>query len=533
MNNHTSSRLAMRIQRAYCGWSKLLVWCMITLLGFSLISIAFSRSYPSFGVETDYLATFVPEARRILAGGPLMVQWHPPLYPLALASVHLLIGDWFATGLIISIMTSLAAAWLAFILLRGFLGIAAGVGALFGCLASGPFLSMGSSASSDTFFLALFFASLLAAHRAIGQPSARRWAVCGVWVGLALLTRSNALTLALLAAAPLLLDGPSWRRLERLLGFVGGATVPLLVWSVIALATGSPLVPQGSADNLAMTFYASGDRISMESMRQVTGEFSGILDVLTRDPLQVLIIYTMGLVSLVRSGLIYLIAPPLNLFIGAALMMLILTRRDRVALGLIIILFVQVLLLNLKTFEQRHYLFLVPFIGSGLVMFAWVLTARLADRSVRRTIATCVGLCGVVAVSASLAEAIRTSRLNQAELSEAVISALDIIPSGASVVARKPHIGFMVGAETVVPPSDTSPESVGGAMAAIASAGPVFLYYGAAERAYWPELSALADPRCAPVGLVVEAQGAADGGWVLYRYSTEEAPALREEDGCA
>lgn len=261
-------------------------WVMIPLLGMLITLIAFSRSYPSFGVETDFIGMFVPEAERILAGEVPRAGYHPPLYPLALSLMFLLIGDWFEAGLSLSLLSSVAAMSCGFLLFRRLLGAAAGAAALFGFASSAPFLALGASASSDVFFVALFLASLLAAVAALEQPSWRSWLFCGVLVGLALLTRSNALTLVLIAGLPLLLTAPLGRRLLLASACACGAAAVVLIWAAFAHAAGVPVFPSGNASNLALTYFSTGDRVSAESMAQVRGKFDGLLDVVAHDPVQ-------------------------------------------------------------------------------------------------------------------------------------------------------------------------------------------------------------------------------------------------------
>lgn len=508
-------------------------WLAVPAIGILITALAFRRSFPGFGVETDYIYTFVSEAQRILCREPLILQWHPPLYSFALAMVYLAVGDWFSTGLMVSILSSLVAMSCGFLLVQRLLGPDAGAGALLAFAASAPFLTLSATASSDVFFLALFLASVLTALHAIERPSVRGWVLCGVLVGCSLLTRSNALTLAALVAAPLLVQAPNRRRLQYALCCGCGLLIPVLLWVVYARATGSPLAPTGNAVNLALTYYASGDRVTGEARMLVEGRFDNLVDVIMHDPLRIAVTYAKDAMALLKSGLARLLEPPLGLFIGAGVVALLVVRHDPITLGLVAVLLAQVLLVNAKAFDVRFYLFLLPLLGAGLAVLARMLAAWADHLRVRRAIAGGLAVCALVAVAAALAQAFLKTNENQAELREAVPAAQKALPAGATVMARKPHVAFFAGVTWVWLPDLPSMAALSTQLGDIANAGPVFLYYGSSERAFRPQLAGLAKADQAPDRFVVEAQGDAGGGWVLYRYECPTGDAdAREPGGC-
>jgi len=55
---------------------RLLALTFIMLIGCCIGFLTFQRQYFNFGVETDYLGTFVPEAKRFLEGKPLLLKLH-------------------------------------------------------------------------------------------------------------------------------------------------------------------------------------------------------------------------------------------------------------------------------------------------------------------------------------------------------------------------------------------------------------------------------------------------------------------------
>ena len=81
-----------RVSQAIGG---LAAW-LLAAIGLPL-ALAAGHRWLSFGSETDYLGLFMPEAKRLLAGQPLQIAFHPPLYPCLIALAWSVLGDWVAS----------------------------------------------------------------------------------------------------------------------------------------------------------------------------------------------------------------------------------------------------------------------------------------------------------------------------------------------------------------------------------------------------------------------------------------------------
>src|SRR4051812_41146548 len=140
---------------------------------------------------------------------PTPSAFRPPLYPFALAAVHLLGGGWTAgrlLGALLGVLTVLLVAAVAERLWsrRGALGAPA-VTALFP-----PPLLVNASLLSESLFVPLALAVLLATLQ-YRRSGAARWALAaGVLCGLAALTRVNGLVLVVAAAAGMWGGPPRW-----------------------------------------------------------------------------------------------------------------------------------------------------------------------------------------------------------------------------------------------------------------------------------------------------------------------------------
>lgn len=492
-----------------------LVVAQIALLMAVVVALAARRSFLNFGTETDFLLAFMREAVRLIQGEALVVGFHPPLYPTLLAASHALTGDWLAAGITISLLAALATAAVAWRLFDGVFGPAAAAGALMMLLASPVFLQFAAQATTDVLYLALFLMAGWLAVSGTGRPARWRWRALGLVLGCALLTRTNALTLLLLLSAPLLAAG-SWRARWRALAAVAaGLALPFLAYAVHALSTGSPLLPRSNHLNLAMTYFASaGDCWSLDAMHEVRGRFSSMSDVLTHDPAHFAARFLSDLAALATGRLSTLAVAPAGWLVVPGLACFALACRTagtRLLLGAIV---AQALLVNMKCFEVRYWLFLLPFAGAGLGIAASWLPNRF--RLGRRPAAAAALL--VTAAAALLATGPARSSLmsDEIELASAVPVLRRLVGPADVALARKPHAGFYAGATWRIVPEADSATAFRTWFCGRPAEGDAWLYIGTVERTRRPALTALAEGPDPPPWLSVAARDPA-GLWSLHR----------------
>ena len=357
-------------------------WLAALLLAAILLplGLAAARSWLSFGSETDYLGLFVPEAKRLLAGQPLLIAFHLPLYPAAIALVWSLLGDWVRAGIAVSLLAASATALTVWWLVDRLLGRAAGLGALAALATSAPYLAQAAGAGSDLVFLALYLGASALALAGVRSGRDGAWLGLGLLIALALLTRTNALPLLLLLLAPLLRRDPAIRRARGGALALAALALPLSLWLEFAAATGSPPWPTSNHVNLAMTYFATAAHpVSNEAFVSVAGRFHDVWEVLAYDPARMLAVYLADLLTLARDRLPGLIAFPLGLLALPGLLFLPARRRSACAglLGLVTV--GELLLVNFKTFEARYWLFLLPWLGAGIGVMLAEVSARPAD----------------------------------------------------------------------------------------------------------------------------------------------------------
>ena len=475
-----------------------------------------ARQYLAYGTETDFAGAFVPEARRFLQGAPLHSVYHPPLYSIVIGLAYLITSDWLRAGLLVSWISGVVALVASFLLFKELFNRAAGFGALLGLLGSGLFVLYWGLATSDVFFLAGFMVSCLLAVKAFRSGSMTLWAACGIAAGLCYLTRTNAISLAVLVIAPLFGAGATRAKVMSVLALVGGMALPVAILATYAAVTGSNLFPAGTHVSLAITYFAEGNRNTDDARREAASSFTNMREVLLHDPAGIARIYVSGLYNFLANGLTRLIEVPLYYAILPGVIFLIGVYFSPALLVLVVVVLSQVLLVNLIFFQPRLYLFLVPWLGAAV----GETFRRIADapwpRPVRPAIVGSLALVWLLAIVQAGAKTVYTlSHGGQDELAEVVPLARGKIRPGAVILAYKPHVGFYNGATTESLPDLDGLAQLKKYAQERGGTGALYIFYGMIERLRRPQYAELARG-APPPWLEVTARSRKPGGWVLF-----------------
>lgn len=484
-----------------------------------VLALVMTRQFFTYGTETDYISSFVPEAQRLLRGESLRLSFHPPMYAIAIAAVQLTVQDWFVTGLALSLAASAGVLFTQFVFFDRLIGRPAAWGAFAALATSRVFLTFSSLATSDMFFLALYSFSLLFALIAVTRDKARWWWLgLGALLGITLLTRTNGVTLLVLLAAPFLRGESLRRSFAHGSIIVGGLALVLAGWTVFATLTNSAFSPGKTHANLAMTYYGGGDRVSAEARLPMEREFGSLSDVVLRNPAGLAAMYLRDLARLpgkvFRSKLVAFPIAALGLF---GLILLFCTDLTWMKAGFSAVVLAQILLVNMKTFEERYYLFLVPVIGAGAGLAMTTLHRQLTDRRLR--IGAYAGLTGLVLVSfiASLRGTARSIRSENLELGSFIHSTRGMIKPDALVISRKTHLAYYSRCASVYMPNAATVSELGQYILTHPPSRPLYVFYGSHELFMRPQLSELATPAAAPSWLEVVAAREESPRWALYK----------------
>jgi len=304
-----------------------------------------------------------------------------------------------------------------------------------------------------------------------------------------------------------------------------GIAAPVLIWFAYANSTGSPLAPTKNHENLALTYFAEGDRVTGDPRLILAERFTSTRQVLAEDPQRIARIYVADLYDTTRRLLILdtvLPRPVIAISVLCWLVILIRERRNRAMVAVLLLNLVGMyLLLNFKAYEHRYYLYFVPFFGVSIgYVFALAFNAA-------TTIRASAFLAAILPVAIGLAayNAIRgASSLHLAEWSDDAYAAAQYlesagVPSDTVIVARKSHVAHYAGTNLRFIPQDTGADKLVDYLrdAQQTAAAPVFVFFGIHERQRRPDLSSLAEPEARiPDELRMVASGPEKNGWFLY-----------------
>lgn len=183
-------------------------------------SIAESGSYPE-----SYSSTLHGNH-----GGPTAAR--PPLYPLLLATASKVSGDSVTAARLLQALIGVGLVFLIGLCARMLFGERTAVITLFLAAIYVPLIDIGTTLMSEALLLPLLVALLISLIKARRAEAPTRWAIwCGLLVGLATLTRANAIILIVPAAIAL------WRRPRRAhwrlpIACSAACVVVLIPWTV-------------------------------------------------------------------------------------------------------------------------------------------------------------------------------------------------------------------------------------------------------------------------------------------------------------
>jgi len=489
-----------------------------------LATIGLTRKNLNYGIETDFLWQFQPEALRLIKGAPLELNFHPPFYPIVLALFFKVFGNWQIVGILISLISALVILFTSYQFLRTIFSDQEALGGLMGLLLSPTFIIFSLQASSDIFFHALFYTSLCLVSSALKKNNYILWALSGAFAVLTLLTRANGIVVIFFFLFPLILYAPIKHKAKYFISMLCGFSIPFMAWLWLARASGSPPYVKYNYANLAMNYFTDNPG-SVDSTLEAIKKFSNIKDVLIYDPKKMIFNYA---TDLIRKILILftndsILAFPLILFVLPGVVLLFYRKLDRFRFLLLIILVSNFMLLNFAGWMDRLYIVFIPIMGAGAFAFAKEISLLFGIEKSRKFIAT-IFVISSLFYSARL---IHTYNRVFIEYSSSdSIAAAELIEKKENdgeryVIARKPHLSFYSHSKQILFPNaktfDELKSSILTIFSNISKDTSIYLFYGKSERAYRSKFSILAEKDYCIHWLERIGGGNENGGWVLYR----------------
>lgn len=493
---------------------------LFIVLAIALVTAFLSvrREYFTFHTETDYIGGFLQEAQRLINGEPLSVSFHPPFYPIVLALVSRVLPNWFTTGLVVSWVATVITLLATFFLFESLLDPFVAVGSIIAFLLSPVFITYSALATSDLFFLALYMSSLALVVQAVHRDNFLNWLAAGVAIALTTLTRANGLTISLLLITPWLMSHSFGDRMTRFLWMVIPYSATLAAWTGYAYFTGSPVWPESNYGNLALTYFSIGpDRISGEGRVLAEKQFSGIWSVIAHDPIHIIKTYVRDALRVTRQVFTTnnVVLVPVSLTAVYGLPIFLDRERSRWVHLIVVVTVLQALFVNLKAFEARYYLFLVPVLGALSAYGLRTLLDNLPPGMERKMVYLMALLVSIFGIFLSVTTAHKVIHFADSELGEVVPILRSSAEPDATLVARKPHLAYYAGLMATGFPDVSDSEDLKIALSDVPH--PAYLYYGSIEARMRPQFSYLLDPANSPSWLKPIAKSRIDRVWMLYR----------------
>ncbi len=452
-----------------------------------------------YGVETDFYWAYAPDAQRILDGELPQEPGVGPGYPLVLAGIQLLFGDWFVSGKLLSILSSVLCGLFTFKFLQALFDARVAFFTL--VLWHVTVLPWSITAGTDLFFAMLVSASLYFLYRN-GRLTRANIVMSAVFMGLTYLTRHNAVVLPIGVFLLILFLNPeswSWRaRGVNLAIFAGIFILVNLPWGMVQYFSGGSAVRSDSYLIIASHYYGQPGVVSSEDMRLAAKNFDSLQSVIFYDFGHFVKHYISNLYHHFYKVLIHSVRFPSFLFVGAGAVLL-LPKLNRRQLSLFVFPALSFLLLCLVHYEPRYYLYILSFFllfvayflfrdepGSRAAPEDW-LSVKLQNLAFAATV--------LLVLIFSAKEVRANIHAEPRELLAVAQGLQDKVEARTAIIARKPHLGFLTGMRTVYFPEATT-------LAALADYAEAkqasYLLYGQVEAERRPELRILLEPERAP-----------------------------------
>ncbi len=500
-------------------WEITIFWATILFsLGFFLF-IAFDRSYFNYGTETDTIGGFIPEAKRILNGQPLALNFHPPLYSFALSIAFSISKHWLYAGIAISIISACIVYLSTYFTFKPMVGKLPAIWACIVTATSPVFLSYATQATTDLYFFALYSLTIWSAFHSFNSNSIASWLATGCLIALTVLTRANGVILLLLLALPLFANIKVPLKIKLISTCLTGIVICCGIWVIYALITDSNLSPGNNYRNVAMTYFGTGNQISYESLNSIPENINSLFDVFIYDPKSFLMIYAKDFYLLFADKLYTLLVFPFSKIVFAGILLIaVLCWKNKNLFLYTTITVAHILLINLKTFEPRYYMFLIPLFGIGIGMIISSLIRLLPSTKITQFASAAI-VVGFIIVSfwTAQSQAINWTYKNRTELNEFLPIAHSLIKDDDFFIARKNVIGFHTNSITPPYPNKNSIKELKQAICSNLAEKKknIWLFYGAEEIKKRKQYQELLDPTSHDF-FIPAAQGK-QSKWVLYK----------------
>ncbi len=479
---------------------------LIAVVGVVLVALALGpHKVGDYFTETDFYGDYAHGARMIQHGRLIATRYGVigPVYEIALALAGFVVRDLFLAAKLLSVagaVTSLGG-WSALLARRA--GTRVALGGLLFMATNGFFLRYGHSATTDTLANALSALALLLFLAARGDRAAL---AAGLLAALCFLTRYNTIAILPAGLAAILLGGSLHeRRLRAAALALGGFLLLVLPWVLYSLAHGAAFSFQ-LHHNIAYEVFAHARGITWDDyQRTLQPQFRDLWQVVARDPPAVLGRMAFNVVDHLRQDARNLLGIPAGICAAIGVLVALAGRRGRGLWPVWLAGALLFLTLVPAAYSERYALAMLPMYATlaGLPFaaerYALAFGPR-RDRWLKPALA-------LLPLSFGVQRAVVGHQRFFDQLPVEVLPCADSLRAhmapGDRVMARKPHVAAIAGAESAPLPFTTD---LPGLAAAARQDGVRWIFISWPEAESRPQYGFLLDTAAVVPGLVVRAR---------------------------
>jgi hypothetical protein len=405
--------------------------------------------------DSDFFDAYLHEAKSFLGGHIEVAAYKGPVYPIALGTLHLLLGwitgGMFETGIILSALSAGAFLFATYVLTRALFSprVALTVASL--VVVNPTFVRCSYTTGNDMFFCAIAMAAAWALLRP-ARPRARWMLAAGALSSLAFLTRYNGVFLVVAGVLALLLLDP-WkhplaRRARSAALFLAGFVAVLSPWLAYSKHETGHLLVNENYMNVAYAFYME-DELADAFRARHEGAFHSFGDVVRYDPGRFVSELPDRVGELVFGTLGRVVLWPVSAAVVLSLFLLRVRRPNRRQLGYYGFAAVFTGTLVPVFFAERFTLFAVPVFAT---LAACGLSKLRRERVAGVAAAILVLYSGVVCVRQNVGY-LRPYFDGFRAVAEAFRENVPPGQRGKVVAARRGYFGYFAGLETIAIPT--------------------------------------------------------------------------------
>lgn len=450
--------------------------------------------------DSDFFDAYVHEAKSFLGGHVEVAAYKGPVYPIALGTLHLLLGwitgGMFETGIILSALSAGVFLFATYILTRALFSPRVALAAVALIVVNPTFVRCSYTTGNDMFFCAIAMAAAWALLRP-SRPRARWMLAAGVLSALAFLTRYNGVFLVVGGTLALVLLDPWKRPLARRAGsaalFLAGFVVILSPWLAYSKHETGHLLVNENYMNVAYAFYME-DELADAFRARHEGAFHSFGDVVRYDPARFFGELPDRAGELVFGTLGRVVLWPVSAAVVMSLFLLRVRRpgRRRLAYYGLAALFMGTLVPVF--FAERFTLFAIPAFAT---LAACGLSKLGRKRVAAATAAMLILYSGVVCVGQNVGY-LRPYFDGFRAVAEAFKDNVPPGQRGSVVAARRGYFGYFAGLETIAVPTARTYADLIAYLRQNDADYLFFSFYAADTR---PELASLSNPDSPHPGL--------------------------------